>query len=433
MSVAATLRADAAKRVFAVLENRQSLRDTPANANLSQKDKAWSQEMVLGVMRQLPILQVWLRQLLDKPLKNKQKVIESLIIIGFYQIAFSRVSTHAAVAETVEACRLLGSPGLKGLVNGVLRNFIRQELSEKKSDNPQINSGLPKWIYKKLVSQPHINLDQVIAAISQKPPLWLRINATKTSRETYTQLLDEQSIDYTLPTNHPQGIVLSKSTDVTQLPKFEEGWFAVQDGAAQLAAQFIAPQAGDRILDACAAPGGKTCHILETQQDLKECIALDSDSKRLVRVSENLERLSLSAKIIAADASQLADWWDGTPFDRILLDAPCSATGVIRRHPDIKWLRKRADIDVLVDLQRTILNTLWQALKPDGILLYATCSILQEENTLQIAQFLNEQADAELVPILDTESTSSPGWQIMPGEQGMDGFYYARLKKVVRA
>lgn len=429
MSSAATLRADAAKRIFAVLENRQSLREIPASANLSKKDKAWSQEMVLGVMRQLPLLQLWLRQLLDKPLKNKQKVIESLIIVGFYQIAFSRVSTHAAVAETVEACKLLGSPGLKGLVNGVLRNFIRQELAESQSDNPQINSGLPKWIYKKLASQPQIDLDQIITAISQKPPLWLRVNALKTSREAYVQLLEEQDIDYHLPENHPQGVILSKSTDVTQLPKFDEGWFAVQDGAAQMAAHLISPLAGERILDACAAPGGKTCHMLETQPHLKECIALDSDSKRLNRVSDNLQRLGLSAKIIAADASQVGDWWDGEQFDRILLDAPCSATGVIRRHPDIKWLRKREDIDVLVNLQRTILTALWNTLKPGGTLLYATCSILQEENTLQIAQFLSEQSNAELVPIKDSETVTMPGWQIMPGEQEMDGFYYACLKK----
>jgi 16S rRNA (cytosine967-C5)-methyltransferase len=429
MSAAAALRADAAKRVFSVLEDRQSLRDTPADINLSKKDKAWSQEMVLGIMRQLPLLQFWLRQLLDKPLKKKQKIIESLIIVGFYQIAFSRVSTHAAVAETVEACKQLGSPGLKGLVNGVLRNFIRQELSSSQSDNPQINSGLPKWIYKKLAAQSHIDLEQVITAISQKPPLWLRVNALKTSREDYATLLHQQNIEYSIPEFHPQGIILSKSTDITQLPKFDEGWFAVQDGAAQLAAHLIEPQANEQILDACAAPGGKTCHILETQPHLKRCIALDSDSKRLERVTENLQRLGLSAQIKAADASQLDDWWDGELFDRILLDAPCSATGVIRRHPDIKWLRKREDIDVLVTLQCTILKTLWQTLKPGGTLLYATCSILQEENTLQIAQFLNEQKDAELAPILDSETTTNPGWQIMPGEQRMDGFYYARLKK----
>ena len=270
----------------------------------------------------------------------------------------------------------------------------------------------------------------MIESISQKPPLWLRINALKTSREEYTQLLSEHEIDYRLSKNHLQGIILSKSTDITKLPKFDDGWFAVQDGAAQLAAKFLAPQADECILDACAAPGGKTCHILESQPQLKQCIALDADSKRLVRVSENLSRLGLSAEIIAADASNLDDWWDGKPFDRILLDAPCSATGVIRRHPDIKWLRKRDDIEPLVNLQRTILTALWQTLKPGGTLLYATCSILQEENTLQIARFLNEQHDAALLPIRDTETTEHPGWQIMPGEQEMDGFFYARLTKV---
>ena len=430
MSSGAKLRVDATKRVFAVLENRQSLRETPADERLSPKDRAWSQEMVLGVMRQLPLLQYWLRQLLDKPLKNKQKIIESLIIVGFYQIAFSRVSTHAAVAETVEACRLLGSPGLKGLVNGILRNFIRQELAEQRPENDQINSGLPKWIYKKLAAQPHIELEQVIQAVSEKPPLWLRVNATKTNRDEYISLLKDTGIECSHSPNHPQGIVINKSMDITQLPKFEEGWFAVQDGAAQLAAHFLNAQSGERILDACAAPGGKTCHILETQPQLAHCIALDSDKTRLVRVNENLERLGLQAEVITADASQPKDWWDGNLFDRILLDAPCSATGVIRRHPDIKWLRKSQDIAVLVELQQSILSALWSTLKPGGTLLYATCSILNEENKEQITQFLNNQKDAVLEPILENETDENPGWQIMPGEQQMDGFYYARLRKV---
>lgn len=426
-----TLRADAAKALFYILEQGKSSREClpDIQTGYSEQDKAWLQEMVFGVLRQLPKLQFWLRTLLDKPLKNKNKVVEHLIMLGFYQLAFSRVSTHAAVSETVAATRFLRAEPLKGLVNALLRNFIRQELAETPIDDPQINSGLPKWLYKRLLQSYPEQLDPLGQAMNQRPPIWLRVNQLQTTSTEYQAALKDMNVSFSLSDSHPDGIVLEKSIDVTTLPGYQQGWFAVQDGAAQLAAKYLGAQPGERVLDCCAAPGGKTCHLLESQPELAQCVALDIDEGRLKRVQENLDRLKLSASLLTADAAVPSKWWDGKHYDRILLDAPCSATGVIRRHPDIKWLRKNADIDVLVSLQQTILQSMWEILKPGGILVYATCSILAEENHLQISRFLEQQPDASLVPIDSTETPSMPGRQILPGEGQMDGFYYARLLK----
>ena len=218
-------------------------------------------------------------------------------------------------------------------------------------------------------------------------------------------------------------------TPITTLPGFAEGWFSVQDGAAQLAAPLLDAQPGERILDCCAAPGGKSAHILERTTGLAQLIALDSEASRLTRMTENLQRLQLHANLVCADAAELDSWWDGNCFDRILLDAPCSATGVIRRHPDIRWLRKSADIEVLQALQYKILTNLWRTLKPGGTLVYATCSVLPDENTGQISRFLQEHSEAQLQAIQPGETIEQPGRQILPGEQQMDGFYYARLLK----
>ncbi|GAC12702.1 ribosomal RNA small subunit methyltransferase B [Aliiglaciecola lipolytica E3] len=425
------LRPDAAKVLFQILENGQSAREClpKIQENYSDKDKAWLQEMVYGVLRHLPVLQSWLRILLDKPLKNKYKVAEHLIMLGFYQLAFTRVSTHAAVSETVAATRQLKVEPLKGLVNALLRNFIRQELDKQDIKEPQVRSGLPKWLFKRLQAAYPDQLEALCEEMQQRPPIWLRVNRQVIDKDKYLALLDEQGVACELSSEHSDGLILQKSQDITQLPGYQQGMFAVQDGAAQLAAAYLNAQEGDLVLDCCAAPGGKTCHILERQPNLSKCIALDIDDSRLDRVRENLSRLNLKADLVAADATQTESWWDGVLFDRILLDAPCSATGVIRRHPDIKWLRKNADIDTLVTLQRQILDTMWRILKPGGTLLYATCSILPEENYLQINAFLQNNPDASLIPVCNETENANPGRQILPGEKQMDGFYYARLLK----
>lgn len=430
-----SLRATTAQAIYSVLENGESLREClpKLQDQVAEKDRAWMQEMVFGVLRNVPQLQYWLRQLLNKPLKGRNKIIEHLLMLGFYQIAYSRVPSHAAVSESVDATHVLSCQSLKGLVNGVLRNFIREEKQKDIPDVPHVTAGLPKWLYKKLSTTYEDQFDTLLTGMKTKPPLWLRVNAQKISRDDYLEALKESGVfeqnEFALYETHPNAIALSRSTNVTALPGYEEGWFSVQDGAAQLAAQYLQAQPKENILDACCAPGGKTSHILELTPDLKRCLAIDNDAYRLQRVKENLNRLQLSTDIKCADISDLSAWWDGTPFNRILLDAPCSATGVIRRHPDILWLRKRTDIETLVELQAKIIDALWETLAPGGTLLYATCSILPEENSQQIQTFLSKHTDAKQVPVDNSETFDTLDRQIFPGENGMDGFYYAKLLK----
>ncbi len=426
------IRSDAAWVIYQILEAGKSSRESlqAAQRRHNTKDSAWIQEMCMGVMRQLPQLQLWLRDLLDQPLKGKKKVIEHLLLLGLYQIAFSRVSDHAAVSETVNACNNLGTPGLKGLVNAILRRFQRENRSQQLSSDPIIASGLPKWIIKAL--EQDYAPEQVANIIQQTntiAPVWLRVNRQRQTVQQYAEALSAQEIAFSLSAQHPDALILHSRVDIPSLPGYEKGWFSVQDGAAQLAAPYLSSVANERILDCCAAPGGKTSHILELTPDVSECVALDNEASRLVRLRENMQRLQHAPTIVHANALETESWWDGKPFDRILLDAPCSATGVIRRHPDIRWLRKAHDIDKLVLLQQTILETVWALLKDGGTLLYATCSILSRENAQQVAQFLAKHDDARLAPLMAGETNAKPGRQILPGEQQMDGFYYARLVK----
>jgi 16S rRNA (cytosine967-C5)-methyltransferase len=261
--------------------------------------------------------------------------------------------------------------------------------------------------------------------------MWLRVNQIHHNSESYQKLLSEAEITVNSVELLSQAIELTRPTDVSKLPGFDQGWVSVQDGAAQQAARLLNCQSGDVVLDCCAAPGGKTCHILEQTPDIASMTAIDVEASRLVRVQENLTRLGLEAEIIAADAANSNTWWQGQYFDRILLDAPCSGTGVIRRHPDIKWLRKASDIEALVTLQRQILKETWSLLKPGGTLLYATCSILPQENNEQIEHFIENNEDAILLQIDCAESTNKEaiGWQLLPDEKNMDGFYYAKLLK----
>jgi 16S rRNA (cytosine967-C5)-methyltransferase len=425
------LRADCAWVIYQILEQGKSSRDCLERVQRrhNARDNAWLQEMSLGVMRKLPLLQHWLRTLLDRPLKGNKKVLEHLIMLGLYQLAFSRVSKHAAVGETVAAASYLGGTGLKGLVNAVLRNFQREELIDKAIDDPIINSGMPKWLYKAIESAYQDGADTIRQSTNEMAPIWLRVNTQQIERDEFATLLTQADIEFSLSESHPDGVILKSREDITALPGFDKGFFAVQDGAAQLAARYLDPQNGERVLDCCAAPGGKTGHIAERAPKLSYCLALDADEKRLQRVHENMTRLKHTIDIKQGDATNPSQWWDGIPFDRILLDAPCSATGVIRRHPDIRWLRKSSDIDNLAALQREILEALWTTLKPGGTMLYATCSILPKENKEQIKRFVAETDDATLVPLIKTETSENPGRQILPGEQQMDGFYYARLVK----
>ncbi|MGB1200039.1 MAG: 16S rRNA (cytosine(967)-C(5))-methyltransferase RsmB [Cognaticolwellia aestuarii] len=432
------LRALAAKCCYAVVDQGRSLsEELPKHQEkLAIKDQGLLQEICYGVLRYLPELEHNVRQFIDKPLKGKQRVFHFLLLAGVYQIKYTRIPDHAAVSETVAATGPLRNKHLKGLVNAVLRNYQRatenaDEANEQAVAEP-IKYNHPSWFIKRLQQAYPDSWQQILAANLERPPMWLRVNQQHYSSAQYQSLLTSANIEIDNVDQASGAIDLVSATNVNNLPGFTDGHVSIQDGAAQQSARLLDCQPEDNVLDCCAAPGGKTCHIIELQPKISSITAIDIDAKRLARVQENLDRLKLSAKLVAADASAPADWHQGQLFDRILLDAPCSATGVIRRHPDIKWLRKDQDIANLVKLQRDILKNMWSLLKPGGTLLYATCSVLPDENCLQIKQFLAEQPDASLVDLPEygtANAQSSIGWQILPGENNMDGFYYAKLQK----
>jgi 16S rRNA (cytosine967-C5)-methyltransferase len=431
--MAANIRALAARCCFAVVDKGRSLGDElpKAQAKVEGKDKGLLQELCYGVLRYLPALEYDLRQLMDKPLKGKQRVGHFLILVGIYQVKYTRIPDHAAVSETVAATKPLKCDFLRGLINGVLRN-IQRNLAKENAEEIAVNLpdpikySHPSWFIKKLQSAYPQQWENILTANLERPPMWIRVNQQHHTIEQYLLLLEQAEIEVELVDKKSSAIKLQTALDVNKLPGFADGWVSVQDGAAQQAATLLNSQTGDTVLDCCAAPGGKTCHILELTPELASMTAIDIEENRLLRVEENLTRLNLTAKVITADAAS-QDWWDGKLYDRILLDAPCSGTGVIRRHPDIKWLRKADDIEKLVVLQQQILKNIWSLLKPGGTLLYATCSILPEENSQQIQQFISENNNAKLVPT--SENDKDIGWQILPNEQSMDGFYYAKLEK----
>lgn len=422
------VRALAAEVLYEVVDQGQSLSNIlpAAMQELKPRDHALLQEICYGALRNLPRLEFIANQLMDKPLKGKKRVFHHLILVGIYQINFMRIPSHAAVGETVEGAKALGGYKLSGLINGVLRNYQRNQESLNQ-ESLLNNAGKylhPSWLLKLLQEAYPENWEQVVEANNQKAPMWLRVNTQHHTRDEYKALLDEQEIETITHPDASDALKLIAPCDVKKLPGFEEGWVSVQDAAAQLAVEYLQPQDGELILDCCAAPGGKTAHILERTKNT-HVVAIDSDAKRLLRVDDNLARLNLDAEVICGDARYPQDWWQGAQFDRILLDAPCSATGVIRRHPDIKWLRRATDIEALVELQAEIFDAMWTQLKSGGTMVYATCSITPQENKAQVEAFLKRTPDASLAP----EHLAQIGRQILPNEQEMDGFYYAVLHK----
>ncbi|WP_085300261.1 16S rRNA (cytosine(967)-C(5))-methyltransferase RsmB [Cognaticolwellia mytili] len=436
--MAVNLRALAARCTFAVVDKGRSLADELPQqlAKVEGKDKGLLQELCYGVLRHLPELEYDVREFIKKPLTGKQRVSHFLMLVGVYQIKYTRIPDHAAFNETVSACKPLKCDHLKGLINGVLRNLQRQQAA-KESEGSEVSPtelpdaiafNHPSWFIKKVQLAYPEKWQDVLNANMQRPPMWLRVNQLHHNIDEYLALLANENIEFLLVDAKSGAIQLSEAIDVNKLPGFQQGWVSIQDGAAQQAARLLDCQPNDNVLDCCAAPGGKTCHILEYSPKIKAMTAIDIEASRLERVEENLQRLNLTAKVIAADAAAPAEkWWDGELFDRILLDAPCSGTGVIRRHPDIKWLRKGQDIAALGELQQDILKNIWSLLKPGGTLLYATCSILPEENSQQVQHFIEKNSDAELVGI--TDNATDIGWQILPNNNSMDGFYYAKLVK----
>ena len=421
----------AAKVLTSVIRDGQSL--TAALNNTlgvveSDKDRAFIQALCYGVCRNFHRLDYILSQMLDKPLKDLD--VKALALIGLYQLKFMRVKSHAAVSETVLAARK--KPWAKALINALLRSYLRgQEGFEQKADN--VKSALvshPDWLIQQIEQDWPMQAQQIFQQNNEQPPMALRVNLANISQYQYLQKLRDQGIEAEAVSFCRSAILLNKPAVVDILPGFNEGWVSVQDTAAQLAAELLDVQIGHRVLDVCAAPGGKAAHILEHQPKVRELVAVDIDKLRLQRVNDNFQRLKLSAKLIVGDASKPEDWWDGQLFDRILLDVPCSALGVIRRHPDIKLLRRAEDINTLQVLQQRIMTAVWPLLAPGGIMLYATCSILKQENEQQIEAFLATNTNAIEVPInADWGLVRRYGRQILTGESAMDGFYYALIRK----
>lgn len=437
-------RAIAARVITEILENPSAHSFTQVLSQYKkltqERDKAFVQALTFGVFRFYFRLQFFAKKLIHKPLKAKDRDIYHLILLGLFQLIYLQTPPHAAIKETVEAAVELNKLWAKGFINAVLREYLRQADSLEKAAeaNEEAKTAHPKWLLNKIKKAWPNDWMSIIEANNQNPPFILRVNARKMSREDYLSVLDSGAtslsatpLSATPLLYSPVGIKMDKPVDVKALPLFDEGALSVQDGAGQLAASLLEPFPDCRVLDACAAPGGKLCHLLEYEPAIKEAVAIDVSTEKTNKIKDNLKRLGLQATVLTGDASTPSEWWDGILFDRILCDAPCSATGVIRRHPDIKLSRKPEDIPRLAKTELELLNALWPLLKENGLLLYATCSLLPEENEEVIEKFLNLHENARSVPIhLPVGLPQTRGHQILPGQNEMDGFYYARIRKM---
>jgi 16S rRNA (cytosine967-C5)-methyltransferase len=426
-------RAAAAKALHQVMAHGRSAAEVIPELldELAEKERGFAREIFSGSLRYLPRLQWFATQIIQRPIKEKDTIVKAILITGLYQLYYMRVPSHAAVSETVNVTRELGAQWAGKFINGTMRtaDSRREALLAEADEADETRFGHPQWLVDWLKHAWPEHWQSILEANNKPASITLRARTVAGGRETLQLALARAGIESKVGVLAAQSLILENGGDVTAMPGFDDGNFVVQDEAAQLAVELLAPQARDRVLDACAAPGGKTCHLLDLQPEIAELIALDADLRRLERVEENLERLGLSAQVVCADATT-SGWWDGEQFDRILLDAPCSATGVIRRHPDIKFHRQPSDIDVLAPLQSQILDQMWQMLKPGGTMLYATCSILPKENTAQIKAFLKRSEDASEIPIeADWGLAQVVGRQLLPGQHDSDGFYFARLKK----
>ena len=398
----------------------------------AERDAALVREICFGVMRWLPRLEQIADELLERPLRRRDADVRLIILIGIYQLEYTRIPAHAAVHESVRLTHGRGKAWASGLVNGVLRRLQRERgrLREVADRTTEGRFAHPSWLVARVREAWPSYWREILAANNTRAAMTLRVNLRSGTRAAYLERLASSGIEARTTRHSTSGVTLEKSIPVARLPAFDQGQVSVQDEAAQLAAGILLPGPGERLLDACAAPGGKTAHLFEVEPGLSEVWALDSDPARLSTLEESLRRLGAPARLELGDATDPETWWDGIPFDRILLDAPCSATGVIRRHPDIKRHRRDDDIATMREQQLRLLQALWPLLARGGRVLYATCSILPDENEHVIRAFLATHEDAVIEPIEASWGHETPcGRQILPGEDGMDGFYYARLDK----
>ena len=423
----------AAQILTPILQNKGSLNTQYASVErrCAEKDRGLLRELCYGTMRFHPQLNAILKLIQNRPFKFRDIDIKALALIGLYQLQHTRVPEHAAISETVDACKVIDKEWAGRVINALLRRFQREEteLISHLDDDESYQLNHPQWMISKLKNNWPDHWQNILNCNNERAPLSLRVNRLETSREAYLTDLQNAEIDASITEYSSDGIRLLRSSNVEQLPGYLDGHFSVQDEAAQLSANLLDLKSGQRVLDACAAPGGKLCHILEHEPQLDSIDAVELEKRRTPRIHENLQRLNLEANVITGDASSQA-WWDGKPYDRILLDAPCSATGVIRRNPDIKYLRQGEDIHALSKLQLEILQNCWSMLKPDGKLLYATCSIFPQENERLIKQFLQQHDDVIHIEIEQPWGVKRPyGRQLFPQSDGHDGFYYALLQK----
>lgn len=395
-----------------------------------QRDRAFVTACVYGAIRNYYSLTASLDALLQRPLKGKDADIEALLISGLFQIRHMGVPAHAVVSTSVDAAKEMKKDWACGFVNAILRKASRTESIDESMACEPIRFEHPQWMIDRVRHDWPADWGAILRSNNSRAPMSLRVNCNRTSVKSYLSILADAGIGATSSQHSPACIVLSEPSPVNLLPNFEHGWVSIQDEGAQLAAELIIPKGEGRVLDACAAPGGKTCHILESAGRRIRLTAVDVSGTRMRRVQENLGRLGLDCATQVADAGNPSEWWDGEPFDRILLDSPCTSTGVIRRHPDVRLHRKPGDVGNSALEQNRLLAALWPLLAPSGKLLYSTCSVIHAENDSVVASFLKSHPDAK------SEALSVPwgremryGRQLLPGEEGTDGFYYAMLLK----
>lgn len=387
------------------------------------------QELAYGTLRWYHQLAGVANLFVTRAFKSKDGDIHALLLLGLYQLRYMRVADHAAVDTTVGAAELLGKAWAKGVLNACLRAYLRElpRAEAAISASEELRYSHPRWLIEAVRRDHPDAWQRVVAANNERPPLTLRVNTARIARADYLAELDRRGIAATAHRLAETAVRVENPVSVQELPGFTQGWVSVQDTAAQLAAIFLDAQPHQRVLDACAAPGGKAAHILERTPSIEELTAVDIEPNRLDRVREALERIGRPARLVVADATDPSAWLNGTSYHRILLDVPCSATGVIRRHPDIKVRRQPEDLPKLLATQDRLLRSVWPSLVRGGKLLYVTCSVFSAENERRVRDFLAFQPDAlveHLGPVSDRV-----GYQILPGEDDMDGFYYARLRK----
>ena len=392
-------------------------------------DRPFCRELIYGTLREWPFLAPLSQSFMTKPLRKKDSDIQATLCAGLYELSHMHTPAHAVVSEAVNTVRALGKPWAAGLVNGILRNYQRRTAPISDFLNAAQCNALPDWLFRQLVDQYASHIDEIARAARNRPPMVLRVNAAQLNRDEYLEHLNAAGIEGMPCESQPAGVMLKGGVDVMHLPGFLEGWVSVQDASAQRVPELLSPLPGERILDACAAPGGKACHLAEVQPALTALLACDVSESRLVKVAESAQRLKLPIETLQADARQLPVHVMSYPFDAILADVPCSATGVMRRNPDIKVLRREEDVAGFAAQQLAILRGLWPALKPGGRLLYVTCSLLQQENDDVVRLFVSEQMASTARLDLDDGMRTEFGWQTIPRIDGGDGLYFSLLLK----